>query len=475
MQKLMKKFIQTFVLTLTLVSSLCLMGCFQNAGATSADDAASPTISAAADISQYLNVTILDDGVDIYSPFRKQGGYHYGPSIIVTADGSIDVWFSAPGAKGEWDWITYRHSSNGGRTWTKEKKVLSPTAGSRDLYSTCDPGVVKVGDYYYIGYTSTTNAHGLDNNVFVARSKNPDGPYEKWNGRGWGGNPKPIVTYNGDATAYGAGEPSFVVMGDELYIYYTWRDIVAGASVNETRLAIADAADENWPATMQAQGVAIEYENPDCDSADVKYVEDYGKLIAISTSQRFTDNSSVSIYESNDGRTFTKVNDLRSHISYRCHNSGISSRSNGHISLSDKNYIAYAYGVPWLPARWATRMHEIDISLSDAPDFSDAKKNNVQRDATYRYHGPFTWHSVGITVGTHVYSSQLGGSSFFVELFKVDEATACRRIFFPVKFSNYDENIITIKGLKIAPIGVGSTFVTATWQGMSVEFLVKVY
>ena len=206
MQKLMKKFIQTFVLTLTLVSSLCLMGCFQNAGATSADDAASPTISAAADISQYLDVTILDDGVDIYSPFRRQGGYRYGPSIIVNTDGSIDVWFSSMGAKGEWDWITYRHSSNGGVTWTSEKKALCPTSGSADFYSTCDPGVVKVGDYYYIGYTSTTNAAGLANNVFVARSKKTDGPYEKWNGSGWGGNPRPIVSYDGNITAYGAGE-----------------------------------------------------------------------------------------------------------------------------------------------------------------------------------------------------------------------------------------------------------------------------
>ena len=75
-----------------------------------------------------------------------------------------------------WDQASYQHSDDGGKTWTKEEMVLLPTEFSSDHFSVCDPGVARWGGYYYIGYTSTENEAMVENHVYVARSKFPNGP-----------------------------------------------------------------------------------------------------------------------------------------------------------------------------------------------------------------------------------------------------------------------------------------------------------
>ena len=156
-------------------------------------------LSVEPDTEKYVKMVALDSGNDIYTPAKKQSYvYRYGPSLIRNADGSIDAFFSSPGIFDEWDYLFYRHSPDGGKTWTTEKSVLAPTPDSTDFYSCCDPGVVRFGGYYYLAYTSTVVEGGVDNDVFVARSKNLDGPYEKWNGEGWGGKPAPIIEYTGN-------------------------------------------------------------------------------------------------------------------------------------------------------------------------------------------------------------------------------------------------------------------------------------
>ena len=362
----------------------------------------------------------------------------------------------------------YRHSPDGGETWTAEKAVLKPTPDSTDFYSCCDPGVVKVGDYYYLGYTSTTNIDGVDNNVFVARSKNPDGPFEKWNGNGWGGRPEPIVDYTGDVTAFGAGEPSFIVKGDKLYIYYTWKDV----NINQTRVAVADATDENWPATMEYKGVAIDYRDyMSADSADVKYVEDFGKFIAINTIQRFTTNSFIGCFVSDDGITFNESCVVKENISHCCHNAGISSRPNGHIRTQDGVYLAYAYGDIW--AHWSTRMNKVDLSLADAPDYSELEKENLK---TPIVHINADWYVnyVGITSEDQVYEVPLSGKTTKVVILKADKDLNLKKIKKDVTFTDYDESIISFDGFKIVPKAQGETFVTVNWNGYSDVFLVKV-
>jgi hypothetical protein len=81
-----------------------------------------------------------------------------------------------------WDQASYQRSTDEGKTWSKEVMSLKPTYGSRDALSCCDPGVAKWGGYYYIGYTSTESSAGVNNHVYIGRSKSQKGPWEKWNG-----------------------------------------------------------------------------------------------------------------------------------------------------------------------------------------------------------------------------------------------------------------------------------------------------
>lgn len=422
------------------------------------------------DSSKYIKIHAVDGGKDIYAPSEGEDfGYRYGPTILINADGSIDAYFAAPGAVGEWDWIMYRHSPDGGATWTDEKAVIKPTAESPDFYSCCDPGVVKIGEYYYLGYTSTTNKDGVDNNVFVSRSKNPDGPFEKWNGNGWGGKPEPIVDYTGDVSAFGAGEPSFIVKGDKLYIYYTWKD----AAINQTRVAIADATDENWPATMEHKGVAIDYKNyMTADSADVKYVEDFGKFVAINTIERFTTNSFIGCFVSDDGITFSESCVVKENIGHCCHNAGISSRPNGHIRLDDGVYLAYAYGDIW--AYWSTRMNKVTMTLTDAPDYSELEKENLKTPITPEKKSWYV-NYVGITTEKQTYEVSLDGKKTRVGVCKVDKDFSPENIRCGVTFTDYDENIVSFDGLKIVPKAKGETFVKVNWKGFTDDFLIRIY
>ena len=58
----------------------------------------------------------------IFAPGKEAYGYRYGPALIQNSDGSLDVWLASPGGKaddgtGQWDWIRYKHSPDGGKTW----------------------------------------------------------------------------------------------------------------------------------------------------------------------------------------------------------------------------------------------------------------------------------------------------------------------------------------------------------------------
>ena len=420
------------------------------------------------DSTKYVKMTALNTGNNVYVPAKKQNYvYRYGPSLIRNADGSIDAFFSAPGIFDEWDYIFYRHSPDGGKTWTTEKSVLAPTPDSADFYSCCDPGVIKFGDYYYLAYTSTIAEGGVDNNVFVARSKNLDGPYEKWNGSGWGGKPQAIIEYTGNPETYGAGEPSMVVINDTLYIYYTWRD----GELNQTRVSVADTKDENWPKTLEYKGVAIDHVEGDTDSADVKFIDDYGKFIAVSTASRFTTDSYIKLYTSNDGLSFEKSYFLKTNTIHNLHNCGITSRENGHIRLSDNVYLSYAYGEEF--GTWATRIQEVKFSLIDSPDFSDKENENVKENFKPVSKSLYT-ATAGITTDPHLYEKNLADGNFKIEVYKYDSNKDDKQVKKDITLTDFDENIISVNGDTVTPKAKGETLVTAHWENFSVTFVVKI-
>ena len=417
---------------------------------------------------QFVQLT-AGEGQTIYRPKASGGGYRYGPSILLEEGGAINAWFSATGNSEQWDWIKYRRSTDGGKTWTDDKAVLKPTADSEDAYAACDPGVVKIEEYYYIGYTATVNKDGVDNHIFLGRSKSPTGPYEKWNGSGWGGeNPKPIITFTGTKGQFGAGEPSFVVVNNTIYMYYTWFDVAA-----YTRIATAPADDPNWPAKLTYKK-QISREKVNEDSWDVKYIEDYGVFIATSIVDRMTKNPSVIVRQSTDGIQFTRTQYLKGNIAEYAHNGGISGRENGHMRLSDANFYCYAYGSADSWGAWCTIMNPITVSLVKQPNDSQTTANRTYSLAASNYTGAERTTDLSAKVCLFRLSIQSDPADIqMVGFTSYDRAVDVSRNS-GISYSGYDSQIIQVNDHKIIPLKNGSTQITATYQGLTETIRVKV-
>ena len=304
-----------------------------------------------------FGVTADDAGWDIYNPGGP--GYRYGPSFIINDDGSIDVWMASPGFDSFTDVIRHKKSTDGGATWFGETVAMTPTIGSVDALWISDPGAIKFGGYYYLGYTSSTDPTGIVNDLFVARSTSTTGPWEKWNGSGWGGAPsgiEPIVEFTEGTPYWGCGEPSFVVKDGTLYIYYTW-DASEGVT---TRVATADATNPNWPLTMTFHGTAVK-KVAGSDSVDVKYVVAEDKFIAINAAARLGPDSYIQVWTSSDGLAFTLTDNVTTNLQAYCHNVGLSGDETGHINSNEVQFIAYPYGPTW--GAWPTRFHPATLSV----------------------------------------------------------------------------------------------------------------
>ena len=490
-----KKFYVLGVLLIVLIAALCMSGCQnkddnktpENKKETSAAEGPSPTPNIDY-TDKHLKVTAKDTGYDIYAPIKGSNwGYHYGPAILMNDDGSIDAWFASPGKLNELDWFAYKHSDDGGKTWSDETIALFPTAGSLDYLSVCDPDVIHFGGYYYIGYTSTIDGTGggICNSAFVARSKNPDGPYEKWNGSGWGGDPWPMVYFQGKGTDWGCGEPSMVVVDDTIYIYHsmTCTNLNNQAS-SRCYVYTADATSENWPATMKYQGMVLDYSAgtrdgytySSHDSLDVAYIEQYRKFIAVGTNRRFGNDSCIVYYESNDGINFTRGSEINKNILAGCHNCGISKDGNGHIKEGDKVLIGYGYAGAdnntW--GFWATRFNELEITITDEIDRSEESEQNVREKMTL-YDMPEEPYLIALSSSTHVYKKNVG-KTFTMKLATFDNAYTQGKIEDPsqVTFSGYDESIISFDGFEITGLKEGKTTVTAEYKGLKQQFLIVI-
>ncbi|WP_199731710.1 galactose-binding domain-containing protein [Cohnella endophytica] len=340
---------------------------------------------AMASSSQTANIGITSStGWDIFTPNSSlSADYRYGPSFIVNADASIDMWSCSPGSTTNnypWDYLRYTRSTDGGHTWSADQLVSLPTAGSMDALSTCDPGIIKFGGYYYLAYDSTTNRGGVNNQIYVARSSNPNGPFDKWNGTGWGGEtqkPQPFIAYDGSPLVYGAGGVSFVVNGTTLYIYYTWVD----NNMNQTRLATASTTDANWPGSVSLQGVVLN-KGPGEDHTDIKYVDSLGKFVALTTNQWGSANSYLNMYSSTDGYTFTKEYQMNGDPVAKASNSGLSGDASGHIKAADQKFLSYAVGDP-TNYHWTTRLSPISFASLNSGYVKDDFQAGLGNWTTY--------------------------------------------------------------------------------------------
>ena len=451
-----------YIVLKTLLAYLSLLG-IGFAPMTGGGDFAPSEPVEPGDQAKYLQIEAPDQGIDIWNPGSLHGGYRYGPSMILNKDGSIDIWCAANGPGDIVDVAAYKRLYDGGRRCTKETVALKPTSGdTHDWKWTCDPGAVKFGDYYYIGYTTTLDERGTDNDMCVARAKSPEGPFiEKWDGSGWSENPVPVVEYTGNPDCWGVGEPSFVVMGDALYVYFSWCDEKGAA----TWVATADATDENWPATLEIHGECIPPKNGG-DSADVKYVDAFGRFVAVFTEKRFSDDSYVAVWESFDGLTFRRSGFVKANTGKKLHNCGISGRADGHIGAGDPVYLGYAYGSDW--GNWSTRLHEVKLSLADAPKTDDGAEENIEIPVSRRPDRILP--EITMIKGEKQHYTIEKSTQIFVMAMDSDGYT------FPLltgaTFDGYDKSVVKIVGSRMYPVGEGVTRVHAHWHGLHADFTV---
>ncbi len=425
------------------------------------------------DTSKVADLTLVDEGYDIYQlPGNGNGGWRYGPSYIYHGDGRVDAYFASGGDGGEWDRITHRSSTDDGQTWGPEKIVVYPTPNSMDGNSCCDPDVVYFDGYYYLGYTSTLNDGGYCNNVFVARSESPDGPFEKWNGSGWGGAPAPIFYFEQSYGYWGIGEPSMVELNGTLYIYYTYSTPMKSFIM----LATADATNENWPSTLTHHGAVMEKKG---DSVCVKFVEDWGKFITVTREDVLGNGNCIVVYESVDGKSFTLVDAVHENTCPGMFSMGLSSRANGHIRLSEDAEhlrIAYAYGDSgW--AAWNTRMHKVTLTQSSGNDLAaESQKSGLSVGIT-REEEPFGWEEWTM-VRTHqdlfvmaVKDKQIVNIFFRDRYVNGKDSTLRDK---EISITDYDESVVEFNNGRMIAKGVGETTVTLRYKELVHVFRVIV-
>ena len=429
---------------------------------------------------KHVRIRLKDAGKDVFSLWGwGVPDYRYGPSIMLDKDGGIDAWFASPGdGKKEYDWITYRHSDDGGNTWGDEKVVLAPTPNTADYKSVCDPDVFFHDGYYYLGYTGTIDTEGLCNNVFIARSKNPDGPYEKWNGKGWGGSPVPIVYYNGVDIGWGVGEPSFVVVGDTLYAYNTldsFSDIYGW--VRSTQVRTADLTDPEWPDKLKFEGTSIyrndctdsnDYTYQDSDSWDVAYLEDSHKFIALTTNRRFKEDSCLLYYESYDGISFYRVSELNTNVISGCHNCGLMSDGSGHIKKGDKTLLGYAYSGSGFSrwGAWATRFVPVEIDYTDKVDRKEDGAENLKQSAEID-DTPLSDQPIMLTTDQLTYNSKVDQpivpKYYVINGYRTRNAVSSSE----VHIEKYDKDVIEVIGDgQLVPKREGMTIVGIEYNGL---------
>ena len=275
------------------------------------------------------------------------------------------VQYTAPGDVGYSSQIRYYSAPTASinAVWSEDEVIaVAPTKDKADKYYAKDPSVVKVGDYYYMAYTgSATLDESLDNNVFVARSATINGKdWEKWNGSSWGGDPAPAVDAELSATEtfFGAGEPSLVVKGDQIYLYYTYSD--NEQKIYNVRLMTAAASDPNWPASMTDQGEVIDrtaFKGLNIDGCSVRYIEDQDCFQAVHGVNIADVNSYSVVWVSKDGVSgWEQKGVLSNNIRVRAKYARFICNEQSHITSTTPRLMIYQNGGQYSKTAWPTRM-----------------------------------------------------------------------------------------------------------------------
>lgn len=237
---------------------------------------------------------------ELFGDDINQNFYNYCPTVMIENTTTMHVWYCSNKESGRVvDHIAYRKgtlTSDGKWTFSEKELVLQPTEGTWDSAHVCDPSVVKGNfkynneEYHYLmAYLGCESKNVTSNQVGIAVSKEPNGPFIKID------NINPIADYkqaiidhgNTDEwrNAWGYGQPSLVSIDKvgKIMLFYT-----AGTPKSTHEVAEEwDLSDLNNPIKLSSTnvsniGVTSAAGTSDCiNNADFAYDPAMNRLICI--------------------------------------------------------------------------------------------------------------------------------------------------------------------------------------------------
>ena len=188
----------------------------------------------------------------------------------------------------------YKTSKDGGKTWSDQKTIFTLNDDWVSNYSPADLVVTKGSKYYY----ATFDKAG-DQNICLARSENPYGPYKMWNGtdeawKQWGS----TTVWKNTAAV------SLVEHKGTMRVYYL--------QGYDLMTQTADAANDLWPSDMFKAVKCYTFDETlgSALSIDAKYHEDKDAIVIT-----YIQNNEMYTISATDGVSFS-VNEPECVIPY---------------------------------------------------------------------------------------------------------------------------------------------------------------
>ena len=207
------------------------------------------------------------------------------------------------------------------------------------------------------------------------------------------------------------------------------------------------------------------------DSYDVVYCEDLNKFIALSTDRRFTADSVLAVYESDDGLRFTRINSIKVNTGWMCHNCGISGDAQHHIKTGDTLLLAYAYGNKW--GCWGTRIHDYSFEIMDEDFYDESALENIHHEIE-KLDDPGEFKPSMLYLKKPHFRRLAVGETVEIPMMTGDVTYAMRPVEGDVTYYDYDPAILSIENGKATGVSEGYTYVRAEYNGLFCEFLAYV-
>lgn len=171
---------------------------------------------------------------ELFGESLDENFYNYCPTILMEGNAIMHIWYCSNRISGNvTDYIAYRRGElQGDGRWIFSDKelVLEPTLDTWDSRHVCDPSVIK-GDFeyqdehysYLMAYLGCVTNDSSRNEVGIAISKAPEGPWIKMNHINPIANYYESPEYVNDRWTWGYGQPSLVSVdkAGQVLLFYT--------------------------------------------------------------------------------------------------------------------------------------------------------------------------------------------------------------------------------------------------------------